>query len=57
MIMDNWSTRDDAWETGVALSIPGQFLNSKILLIYDNHGELTIGYTLGIPNWGNYQVP
>jgi NTE family protein len=57
MIMENWSLDDDAWETGVAISIPGQFLNSRILIIYDNHGELSVGYTLGIPNWQNNQVP
>jgi NTE family protein len=57
MIMDNWSLKDDAWEAGVALSIPGQFLNGKVLIVYDNHGELTIGYTLGVPDWSNRQVP
>lgn len=57
MIMDDWSVEDDAWEAGIALSIPGQFLNSKILLIYDNHGEFTVGYTLGMPSWQNSQVP
>jgi NTE family protein len=56
-IMNRWSVDDDAWETGVALSIPGQFLNGKLLVIYDNHGEFTFGYTLGMPNWWNYQLP
>jgi NTE family protein len=57
MIMDNWSLDEDAWETGIALSIPGQFLNSRILVIYDNNGEFTVGYTLGMPDWQNNQVP
>jgi NTE family protein len=57
MIMDDWSVKDDAWEAGVALSIPGQFLNGRILMLYDNHGEFTVGYTLGVPNWQNSHVP
>jgi NTE family protein len=57
MIMDDWSRKDDAWEVGGSLSIPGEFMNGKVLLIYDNHGEFTIGYTLGIPSWQNYQIP
>ncbi|MDR0649075.1 MAG: patatin-like phospholipase family protein [Synergistaceae bacterium] len=57
MVMDNWSVTDDAWEAGLALSIPGQFLNGRILALYGNHGEFTIGYTLGVPNWQNSHVP
>ncbi|MDR3321834.1 MAG: patatin-like phospholipase family protein, partial [Synergistaceae bacterium] len=58
VIMDDWSRRDEAWETGIAISVPGEFLNGKLLLIYDNHGELSFGYTLGIQNnWWNYQMP
>ncbi|MDR1514377.1 MAG: patatin-like phospholipase family protein [Synergistaceae bacterium] len=57
IIMDNWSVDEEAWETGVTLSVPGQFLNGKVLIVYDNHGELTIGYTLGVANWSNSPVP
>jgi NTE family protein len=56
-VLNDWDMDEDAWETGAAISIPGEFLNGKILLIYDNHGEFTIGYTLGIPNWWNYATP
>jgi NTE family protein len=56
-VLNDWTLDEDAWETGAAISIPGEFLNGKILLIYDNHGEFTIGYTLGIPNWWNYATP
>jgi NTE family protein len=58
VIMDDWSKRDDAWELGVALSVPGEFLNGKLLLVYDDRGEFSFGYTLGIQNyWWNYQMP
>lgn len=57
MVMDDWERTRDAWELGLALSIPGQFLNGKVLLIYDDGGEFTLGFTLGIPRWWGSPLP
>jgi NTE family protein len=57
MVMEDWSRRDDAWEAGLALSVPGQFFNGSILLVYDDGGEFTLGYTLGIPKWWPAPLP
>lgn len=57
MVMDDWDRTKDAWELGVALSVPGQFLNGKILMIYDDGGEVTFGFTLGIPRWWGSPLP
>lgn len=57
MVMEDWSRTNDAWELGLALSVPGQFLNGKILMIYDDGGEFTFGFTLGIPRWWGSPLP
>lgn len=57
MVMEDWERTQDAWELGLALSIPGQFLNGKVLLIYDDGGEFTFGITLGIPRWWGSPLP
>lgn len=57
LVMDGWNKTRDAWETGIAISVPGQFINSKILLIYDDGGELTLGFSLGIPRWWGSPLP
>jgi NTE family protein len=57
MVMENWSNSGDAWETGLALSVPGQLLNGSILLIYGDEGEFSLGFTLGIPRWASSPLP
>lgn len=57
MVMEDWNRTKDAWELGLALSVPGQFLNGKLLLIYDDGGEFTLGFTLGTPRWWDSPLP
>jgi NTE family protein len=57
VVMDDWSRVDDAWETGVAISVPGQFLNGKVLLVYNDGGELVVGFAIGIPRWWSVPLP
>ncbi|MDR3332445.1 MAG: patatin-like phospholipase family protein [Synergistaceae bacterium] len=57
MVMDRWSRVADAWETGLAFSVPGQFFNGRVLLVYDDDGEVTVGFTIGIPRWWSGALP
>ena len=57
MVMNGWRQEKDAWETGLALSVPGQFVNGKVLLVYDDRGELTVGFTVGMPRWWDSPLP
>ena len=57
MIMEDWEKTNDAWEVGVALSIPGQLLNGRVLLVFDDDSEFTLGFTLGIPRWWDTPMP
>ncbi len=57
MAMDDWSRTQDAWETGFAFSAPGQFFNGRLLFVYDDDGEFTVGFTIGNPRWWSSPLP
>ena len=57
MAMRNWTKLTDTWEAGIALSVPGQLANGRLILVYDEHGEMTIGFSIGNPNWLNSTIP
>jgi NTE family protein len=57
IVMDDWDKTADAWEVGLALSVPGQFLNGKAVLVYDDRDEFTVGFSLGIPKWWQTPLP
>jgi NTE family protein len=57
IVMDDWVRTSEAWEMGLALSIPGQFLNGRLLLVYDDEREFTFGFTLGSPVWWPSPLP
>lgn len=57
LVMDDWKRQKDAWEVGVALSSPGHFLDGRLLFIYGQEGEFTLGFTIGKPNWWTYELP
>ncbi len=46
---DSWSPVDEAWEVGLALYVPGQLFNARLLATYDDDSEVTFGFTLGTP--------
>ncbi|MDR3354687.1 MAG: BamA/TamA family outer membrane protein, partial [Synergistaceae bacterium] len=56
-VMENWSNIDEAWEAGLALSVPGQLFNGSLVLIYDDGGEFSVGFTIGIPRWAPSPLP
>jgi NTE family protein len=57
IVMDDWARTAEAWEMGLALSIPGQFLNGRLLLVYNDEREVTFGFTLGSPAWWASPLP
>ncbi|MCX7828102.1 MAG: patatin-like phospholipase family protein [Thermanaerothrix sp.] len=57
MVMRDWSRRDDSWEVGLALSIPGQFFNGRFITVYNKDGRVTFGFSIGEPIWWNGPLP
>ncbi|NLD05649.1 MAG: patatin [Synergistaceae bacterium] len=56
-VMKGWSNDESWWEAGIALSAPTTNFSSRIMIIYDQGGELTFGYSIGIPMWWNGPLP
>jgi NTE family protein len=57
MVMDEWSRAKDAWEAGLAFSVPGQFFNGRLILVYDEDDEFIVGFTIGSPQWWSSPLP
>jgi NTE family protein len=57
MVMEDWDVTDDAWEAGLALSVPGQFLMGRLALVYTGDGEWVVGFSLGAPKWTSSPLP
>jgi NTE family protein len=57
MIMDDWAKREDVWEAGVALSIPGQLLSGRLVMVYNDNGDFVLGFSLGNPAWHSSPLP
>ncbi|MBP8784348.1 MAG: patatin-like phospholipase family protein [Synergistaceae bacterium] len=55
--MDNWTRVEDAWETGLVFSIPGQITSGKVLVVYDDSGQFTFGFSIGSPRWWTSPMP
>jgi NTE family protein len=48
---DDWDDFQDAWEAGLALTLPGRFFDGKIFVTYDDREEWTLGYIIGRPRY------
>ncbi|MDR1965537.1 MAG: patatin-like phospholipase family protein [Synergistaceae bacterium] len=57
MIMEDWAMTGDAWETGIALSVPGQLLSGRLILAYSSDDEFVFGFTVGNPTWHPSPLP
>ncbi|WP_245522627.1 patatin-like phospholipase family protein [Thermanaerovibrio velox] len=57
MVMRDWSRSEDSWEVGLALSIPGQFFNGRLITVYNKDGKMTLGFSIGDPIWWNGPLP
>ncbi|HCL78405.1 MAG TPA: hypothetical protein DIC53_00385 [Synergistaceae bacterium] len=47
----------EAWEAGLALSVPIFLLDGKLFFLYDDEGDFKVGFTIGTPVWGHYPLP
>ncbi len=56
-VMREWENDKSWWEAGVALTAPMTNFSSRLMLIYDQSGEFTLGYSIGIPMWWNGPLP
>ncbi|MEA4871613.1 MAG: patatin-like phospholipase family protein, partial [Synergistaceae bacterium] len=56
-VMREWNNEESWWEVGIALSAPTTNFSSRVMVIYDQSGELTFGYSIGIPMWWNGPLP
>ncbi len=44
-----WGKMEDAWEVGVALSVPSAFFGGSIYAVYDDRSDWTFGFSIGAP--------
>lgn len=56
-VMKEWKKHDSWWETGIALSMPTNNFAGKVVVVYDQDGEFTFGYSFGIPRWWSGPIP
>lgn len=49
--LNNWNRFFGQWEVGLAFSLPIMTLSSKFYAVYDQEGDLTFGFTFGIPRF------
>lgn len=56
-VMRNWSNSGSWWEVGLGFSIATNVLPGKLIVVYDQGGELTFGFTIGIPDFWSGPLP
>jgi len=56
-VMREWSNIGSWWEMGVSLSVPMNNFGGKAVVVYDQGGEFTFGYSIGIPHWWDGPLP
>lgn len=56
-VMREWDISDSWWETGIALSVPTNNFSGKFLVVYDQGGQFTFGYSIGIPQFWSGPIP
>jgi|GEM_PF-174273 len=56
-VLKEWKNHDSWWETGIALTMPTNNFAGKVIVVYDQDGEFTFGYSFGIPRWWSGPIP
>lgn len=56
-VLSDWNNNTSWWETGVALSLPLNNFAGKLFAVYDQDGEITLGYSFGVPTFWNGPLP
>ena len=45
------------WETGISFSVPGKFLDARLMFLYNDENDFKIGFFIGTPMWGHFPLP
>ncbi len=48
---DGWDNSQDAWEAGLAFTLPGRVFDGRFFVTYDDREEWTLGYVIGRPRY------
>lgn len=56
-VMRDWSNSGSWWEIGLSFSVSMNVLPGKIIVVYDQGGEVTFGYSIGVPNFWSGPLP
>lgn len=56
-VMENWTNSGSHWEIGLGFSLSTNITPGRVIVVYDQDGEFTFGYSLGIPNFWNGPLP
>lgn len=56
-VMRDWTNDGSWWEVGLGFSIPTNYLSGKLVVVYDQDGEFTFGYSIGLPIFWNGAMP
>ena len=56
-VMREWKNSGSWWEAGLALTVPLNNFGGKFVVVYDQGGEFTFGYSIGIPHWWAGPLP
>lgn len=56
-VMRDWTNSGSHWEVGLGFSLSTNIMPGRVVVVYDQDGEFTFGYSLGIPNFWNGPLP
>ena len=56
-VLNDWNLAGSWWEVGMAMSVPLNNFSGKVMIVYDQGGEVTFGYSLGVPLFWNSPLP
>lgn len=56
-VMRDWTNSGSWWEVGLGFALQTSLAPGKIIIVYDQGGQLTFGYSIGIPDFWNGPLP
>lgn len=56
-VMRNWTNSGSWWEVGLGFNVSTNVIPGKFIIVYDQAGEFTLGYSIGVPNFWNGPLP
>lgn len=56
-VLEDWTNSGSHWEVGLGFSLSTNIMPGRVVVVYDQDGEFTFGYSLGIPNFWNGPLP